>query len=55
MIKLGKKLNAILLTALCCVFLFPVIAMAEEIKEVIEEPIVLPETMLIIKHDRFNR
>jgi hypothetical protein len=50
MIKLGKKLNAILLTALCCVFLFPVIAMAEEIKEVIEEPIVLPETMLIIKH-----
>jgi hypothetical protein len=50
MIKLGKKLNAILLTALCCVFLFPVIAMAEEIEEVIEKPIVLPETMLIIKH-----
>ncbi|MDD3509524.1 MAG: hypothetical protein PHY27_14095 [Parabacteroides sp.] len=44
--KIGKKLSAILFVALCCVLLFPITAMAEEI---IEEPIALPETMTITK------
>ena len=44
--KTGKKLSAILFVALCCVLLFPITAMAEEI---IEEPIALPETMTITK------
>ncbi|MDI9479540.1 MAG: hypothetical protein QM229_01905, partial [Bacillota bacterium] len=41
-----KKLFAILLLAFCCVLFFPITAMAEEITE---EPIALPETMIIIK------
>ena len=45
--KTGKKLSAILFVMLCCVLLFPITAMAEEI---IEEPIALPETMTITKH-----
>lgn len=45
--KIEKKLSAILFVALCCVLLFPITAMAEEI---IEEPIALPETMTITKH-----
>lgn len=44
--KIGKKLSAILFVALCCVLLFPITAIAEEI---IEEPIALPETMTITK------
>ncbi len=41
-----KRLSAILFVAICCVLLFPITAMAEEM---IEEPIVLPETMTITK------
>lgn len=44
--KIRKKLSAILFVAICCALLFPMTAMAEEI---IEEPIALPETMLITK------
>lgn len=41
-----KILSAILFVAICCVLLFPITAMAEEI---IQEPIALPETMTITK------
>ena len=41
-----KKLWAILLLAFCCALFFPITAMAEEIAE---EPIALPDTMLITK------
>ena len=44
--KIEKKLSAILFVAICCVLLFPITAMAEEI---IQEPIALPETMTITK------
>ena len=44
--NIEKKLSAILFVAICCVLLFPITAMAEEI---IQEPIALPETMTITK------
>lgn len=44
--KTEKKLFAILIMIFCCALLFPMTAMAEEIAE---EPIALPETMIIIK------
>ena len=44
--KIEKKFAVILFAALCCVLLFPITAIAEEIVEV---PIALPETMTITK------
>ena len=44
--KIRKKIFKILIMILCCVLLFPMTAMAEEITE---ESIALPETMLITR------
>ena len=44
--NIRKNFLIISLIALSCVVFFPIVSMAEEI---IEEPIALPETMLIIR------